>query len=350
MRVLYVAPIKYGNTAQHRYLSLLRLGHDVEMIDSDKFIATNAMVQKFEFRSQIGPNVSSFNTHILDRASAFRPDIVWFDKALALRPATVRGLQRWGIRTVSYMIDNMFGPRVDPGWRLYRQCIPLHDLHVTQRDCNIAQYRAVGARDVVKIQTAFEPTVHYPPSPDWSDADRDRQASFIGNPYDDRADRLTEVAMFYRQPIDISGNRGAWATKLAPEMMRRFFRSHELLGAAYREGIWRSRVNIAFVTRSNEDEFAHKAFEIAGCSGFLLAEDVPGHRERFIADEEAVFFTDNADLATKIARYLPDEAARRRIAAAGHARAVASGYDNDTQVAHILRVLTSRDRGSPRAG
>jgi spore maturation protein CgeB len=47
-----------------------------------------------------------------------------------------------GIATVSYMIDNAFGPRRDPGWRLYMKDIPYFDLHVVQRDSNIADYKA----------------------------------------------------------------------------------------------------------------------------------------------------------------------------------------------------------------
>jgi spore maturation protein CgeB len=38
----------------------------------------------------------------------------------------------------------------------------------------------------------------------------------------------------------------------------------------------------------------------------------------------------------KIRRYLPDEAARNRIAAAGQKRAVRSGYSNDAQVKLIM--------------
>ena len=91
----------------------------------------------------------------------------------------------------------------------------------------------------------------------------------------------------------------------------------ELYDAAYREGIWRSRINLSFLTHGNQDEYAHKSFEIAACGGFLLAERSAGHRERFGEDEEAVFFSDKEECAAKIRKYLDDEPARRRIAEAG---------------------------------
>src|SRR6185437_16742210 len=104
----------------------------------------------------------------------------------------------------------------------------------------------------------------------------------------------------------------------------------------YREAIWRSKINLSFITHSNQDEFVHKSFEIAGCGGFLLAERSAGHLERFREGEEAVFFSSFEECVEKIRRYLPDEAARARIAAAGHARAEQSGYHNDWQVGLIV--------------
>ena len=114
------------------------------------------------------------------------------------------------------------------------------------------------------------------------------------------------------------------------------FRQGELIGAAYREAIWRSRINLAFITHSNRDQVAHKSFEITACGGFLLAERTPEHQTCFREDEEAVFFSDFEECRVKIDRYLNDEPARTRIAAAGQRRAQSSGYDNDSMLRGLL--------------
>jgi spore maturation protein CgeB len=114
------------------------------------------------------------------------------------------------------------------------------------------------------------------------------------------------------------------------------FRFGELYETEYREAIWRSKINLSFLTKSNQDEYTHKSFEIAACGGFLLAERCAGHSLKFKEDEEAVFFSDTEELIAKIRRYLPDEAARTRIAAAGQARALRDGYYNDVQVGRIV--------------
>jgi spore maturation protein CgeB len=214
--------------------------------------------------------------------------------------------------------------------------IPYYDLHVVQRDANITDYKARGARDVIKIQTAYEPTIHFPPPAGWSDRDRNREVSFIGTPYDDRAETLAWLADDKDFQVTISGNDRQWKRALGLEKFSRLYREGELYQQQYREAIWRSKINLSFLTWANKDEFVHKSFEIAGCGGLLLAERSEGHRQRFVEDEEAVFFTGREELAAKIARYLQDEAARARIAAAGHARAERDGYHNDRQVGLIV--------------
>jgi spore maturation protein CgeB len=335
MRILYASQLAYGGSARFRLWTLERLGHTVIPFEIGAYESRNPFLRRVEFRLATGPAVARLNADLLAVAERERPDVFWVDKVLKLTPATLQGMTRIGITTVSYMIDNAFGPRKDPGWRLYIKCIPFFDLHVTQRDVSIPDYTSRGARSVLKIQTAYEPTIHYPPPAGWSDADRDRVVSFIGTPYDDRASvlrRLGEAGL----PITISGNRTAWSRELSAPLMDRIFFGGELYEKEYREAIWRSRINLSFLTRANLDEYTHKSFEIAGCGGFLLAERCPGHSAKFAEDEEAVFFNGYDELKHKIERYLPDEPARTRIAAAGHARALRDGYHNDVQMNLIL--------------
>jgi hypothetical protein len=281
--------------------------------------------------------VTRFNRDVLAIAKREQVQIAIFDKALQLWPKTLRRLRQSGVFCIDFVIDDPLGPRNDPGWRLYRRTVSGFDLTGVQRDVNLAEYRNAGAREVVRIQTSFERTIHYAPDDSWSDARRDRMVSFIGTPYDDRADFLTRLwrAGF---PVEISGSRPHWQAALPPDAFAATFRHGELIGDAYREGIWRSRINLAFVTHSNRDQVAQKAFEITACGGFLLAERSPEHQACFREDEEAVFFSDIDECRAKINRYLNDEPARAAVAAAGQRRAWTSGYDNDS----VLRRLLTR--------
>jgi spore maturation protein CgeB len=338
LKIVYAAGLSPNDSALYRLWALERLGHCVVPLNTYEYTRTDTVIEKLAFRLAAGPAVNRLNRDLLQMVEREKPDVVWTDKMLGMQPETLKKLREMGVATVSYMIDNPFGTRQDPGWRLYMKDIPYYDLHVVQRDANIADYRARGARDVIKIQTAYEPTIHFPPPVGWSDADRDREVSFLGTPYDDRAETL---AWLHGQelPVIISGNDRQWKRALGGEMFSRLYREGELYLQQYREAIWRSKINLSFLTWANKDEFVHKSFEIAGCGGFLLAERSEGHMLRFREDEEAVFFTGRAELEAKIRRYLPDEAGRVRIAAAGRERARRDGYHNDRQVGLIVERL-----------
>ncbi len=336
LKILYAGALSPNDSALYRLWALERLGHKVVPLNSYEYSRFETLVGKITFRLAAGPSINRLNRDLLHLAEREKPDLVWADKLLGMQPKTLERLRAMGIATVSYMIDNPFGTREDPGWRLYMKDIPYYDLHVVQRDANIADYMARGARDVIKIQTAYEPTIHFPPPAGWSDKNRDREVSFIGTPYDQRGEFLTGLWRDDAISVSISGSERLWRKSLDQQAYAGMFREGELYGPAYRDGIWRSKINLSFVTHANQDEFVHKSFEIAGCGGFLLAERTQGHMDRFAADEEAVFFSTVKECADKIRRWLPDEAGRARVAAAGHVRAASCGYHNDGQMRLIL--------------
>ncbi|MGA8939109.1 MAG: glycosyltransferase family 1 protein, partial [Acidobacteriaceae bacterium] len=193
MKILYAAQLSPNDSAQYRAWALERLGHVVVPLNCLEYAPKSALLGKVVHRAQMGPWVSRLNRDVLAMAERERPEVFWADKLLGLWPETLDRLRAMGVKSVSYMIDNAFGPRRDPGWRLYMKDIPHFDLHVVQRDKNIADYMERGARDVIKIQTAYEPTIHFPVEGAWSDKDRDRGVSFIGTSYDDRPEFLTRL-------------------------------------------------------------------------------------------------------------------------------------------------------------
>jgi spore maturation protein CgeB len=266
VKILYVGQLSPNDSALYRMWALERLGHRVVAMDSLGYVPGSALMRKVVHRAQVGPWVSKFNRDILAAAEREKPEVFWADKLLGLNPTTLDRLRTMGVKTVSYMIDNAFGPRRDPGWRLYMKDIPHFDLHVVQRDKNIADYMDRGARGVIKIQTAYEPTIHFPVEGAWSDKDRDRGVSFVGTSYDDRPAFLTRLWRERGFPVVISGDR-MWRERLDPEAVKALYTGTELYGKAYREAVWRSRINLSFITHSNQDEFVHKRIFAGGAVG-----------------------------------------------------------------------------------
>ena len=157
LKILYAATLSPHDSSQYRLWALERQGHTVVPLNAYAYVPSHAMLAKLQHRLQAGPWVRQLNRDLLALAERERVEVLWADKLLGLQPETLDQLRAMGVVTISYMIDNAFGPRRDPGWRLYLKDVSHFDLHATQRDVNVQDYLDRGARDVLKIQTAYEP-------------------------------------------------------------------------------------------------------------------------------------------------------------------------------------------------
>ena len=253
-------------------------------------------------------------------------------------PATVEAIKALGARTVCYNQDNPFGPRNDGCWMQFMRVYKLFDLHCLFRSVDVERYTNWGL-PFIRIALSYDPQQHFPPPAGWSDRDRERDVSYVGSPHEQRPAFLEKLgdllgALPGNVRLGVAGPRWeqAW-----PEALRaRYVFGGMMKDAAYRESIWKSKVNLAFLTRMNEEDVAHKSFEIAACGQFLLAERAPGHLEAFEEGKEAAFFSSPEECAEKARYYVEHPAEREAIAAAARARALSSGYDNDSQLAKVL--------------
>ena len=335
-KILYVADLRFGGTATYRLEALRRIEQEVTPFDPAPWLSQSPLLSKLRYRYPVGPLVAEANKALLNAVKSQKPDVIWFDKPLFFTPKTIEEIKSTGAKTVCYNQDNPFGPRNDGCWMQFYRAYKLFDLHCLFRTVDIQRYTNWGL-PFIKIQLSYDPAVHFPPPAGWNDSNRPRGLSFIGTPYDERHKFLQTLAEIYSLPLVISGDR--WDKVYPPEVLRKYVVSGGLKEAAYREGMWQSKVNLAFVTQSNEEDVAHKAFEITACGAFLLALRTPGHQAAFVENKEAVFFSSVEECAEKARYYLNHEAEREAIAQRGRERAVNSSHDNDTQLKRVLLKL-----------
>ena len=335
--ILYVGTLSRGETSLYRFRTLQRLQQHVIPFDlamySYRLGKMNALVSRFPMQ----PLIYKVNADLLAAVQKEQPEVVWFDKPTNFTPATMLRVKESGALTVSYVHDTPFcrhaGGRWD--WYQYFKIIHMLDLHCIVRNADIPRYQG-RSLNFIKIQLSYDPCEHFPPQDCWSDADRTRDASFTGSPFDDRPQFLRALIETYKLPVVISGPK--WGKVFSKQEMRQYTRGGMLRGAEYRENIWKSKINLAFITQ-NEEDVAHKAFEIAACGGFLLALRSPGHKACFEEGKEAEFFSSLEECADKIRFYLDHPVEREEIARRGCERAKRSGYDNDTQLSRVLKKL-----------
>jgi hypothetical protein len=335
-RILYIGPLGSGQTSLYRYRALQRLQQDVIPFDNAKYGFKWGKLNWFAARFPMGPMIARINADLMTAVQKNKPDVIWFDKPTQFTPATISRVKESGAQTVCYNQDNPFGPRNDGCWHQFYRIYRMLDLHCLFRDADIPRYAGWGL-NAIKIQLSYDPHEHFPPTAGWSDADRTREVSYIGSPYEDRPRFLLALAREYNLPVTISGP--GWEKAFGKIEQKRYMRGGMLRDAEYRENIWKSKINLTFITRMNEEDVAHKAFEIAACGGFLLALRSPGHEACFEESKEAEFFSSVEECADKIRYYLDHPVEREGIARRGCERAKRSGYDNDTQLARVLKKL-----------
>lgn len=335
-RILYVATLAPFNTASHRFDSLQVLGQQTQAFNLEPYQPSSRMAAWLQLRYPLGPLVARVNHALRNAVASFHPDVVWFDKPTLFTRDTMHAIHRAGAKIVFYVQDAPFGKRNDGCWRQFLKVFRMADLHCLVRQADVARYRAWGL-PWVETMFSFNPRLHLSPPPGFSDASRDRAISYIGHPHEQRPAFLIQLARNHKLPVFINGNR--WQQSLSSDEQRLFTLGGFLANEAYRDAIWRSKINLSFVTEDNEDDISHKAVETAGCGGFLLALRTPGHQAIFEEDREAVFFSSVEECADKARFYLDRPDLREAIAARGRERAVRSGYDNDTQLARILNRL-----------
>ena len=339
-RILYVASLSPEQTSYYRYEGLQRIGQEVHPFDPGPYKPSTRAGFWLQFHYPLGPLVAKINQDLRKAVADLRPEVVWFDKPTLFTRKTMQAVRRVGAKAVFYVQDAPFGPRNDGCWLQFKKILPMADLHCLVRKADVARYSAWGL-PWIETMLSFDPAVHFPPPAGFSDADRNRAISYIGHPHEQRGAFLLSLARDYHLPVFINGNR--WRTLLTSDEQRYVTIGDFMAGEAYRSGIWRSKINLSFVTKDNEEDIAHKAVEIAACGCFLMAVRTPGHEALFEEDKEAVFFSSVEECADKARFYLERPDLREAIAARARERAVRGGYDNDTQLARILNRLDGKE-------
>jgi len=338
-RILYLGDMRYGETSGYRFEALRRLGQEVIPFQITDYDFKQPFLNKLRAYFASGPWIVSFNKAVLRAAREHKPDVIWMDKPIYITAKTLGKIKNAGALTVSFTQDGPFGPRKDKVWRQYYRTFKLFDLHCLFRSVDVARFQQWGL-PYVSLMFSYDPATHFPPPGEWTDSQRNREVSYVGSPLEDRPQFLRALAEQHNLPLVIDGPH--WQKIFTPELMARYVSKGQLMGKAYREAIWKSKINLSFLTQLNEDDIAHKSVEIAACAGFLLTLRCPGHEALFEEDKEAVFFSSIEECADKIRFYLPRGDLRQQIGQRARERALRSGYDNDTQLIKVLQALDGK--------
>jgi spore maturation protein CgeB len=335
MKIVYTGPLRAGDTCELRRRALERLGHETIAVDLLPFVERGGgLGRKLQWHLRTGALVRDYNAAILSALDR-RPDVLWVDKGVFVRPALLEQARARGVRWLVHYSPDNYLLRQNSSRHLWRG-LPHYDVVVTTKRSNVMLLSTAGARRVLLSGNAFDPDLHRPI--ELSDADRAAfgcDVSFIGRWEPDR-ERLLEAIVAL--PIRLRVRGPGWE-RVRSRLLKPVCEARPLYGDDYVKAIAAAKINLGLLSIVAGDAITQRSIEIPACGAFMLAERTGEHRLHFADGEEAVFFEGSADLVQKVREYLADDAARERIAIAGRARCVVSGYTYDDRLREILASL-----------
>jgi spore maturation protein CgeB len=261
----------------------------------------------------------ALNRRLLEAASDCRPDVVIVAKGAYVFPTTLRNLRVLGARLVNYATDDPFNNRSADGW--LRSSIREYDLYACTKRVIESDVRTAGCKRTAFVRFAYDPELHFPDHPRTSDEVNEFASDvvFVGGADADRLPYMDALLSIPGLKLALYG--GFWDRQ--PRRYRRLARGI-VTGRRYRLALTSAKIALGLYREANRDQHSMRTFEIPACGAFLCAPRSAEHEELFREGTDAAFFGSPDELKSQVTRYLDDDDARTRIAAAGF-RAVTQG-------------------------
>src|ERR1700688_2500117 len=338
LSILYLGP--NSGTSLHRAFSLTRLGHNVQILDAYDFLPVSQLTDFWIHRTGAWGLEQFIRSRVLNVIQSTEFDVIWVDAGDLIGPKLVRSLKAHAKFVINYNVDDPYGARDSNKWRLYLQSVPIYDLVVVVRDCNVDEARMAGAKQVMRVHRSSDEVAHAMRALSLEDETKWKsEVAFVGTWMPERGPllaRLVECGI----PLSIWGNR--WSRAREWPILKSHWRGPGLENEEdYAKALQCAKVCIGLLSKGNRDSCTQRSFEIPHLAGVLCAERTPEHLSLYKEDEEAAFWSDADECAEKCKMLLADDAWRSAIAKRGHLRAILNGTRNEVVMNHIItRVFT----------
>lgn len=336
MRIYYIGQLSRGGTCLARMETLQSLGHDTVPFDLSRWTSGGSrLFRSVAHRANFGPNVWGLNRALTKHAVSLGPvDLVWVDKGRWIYPETLEVIRaKTQARLFHYTPDpQLFFHKS----RHFRRSIPHYDWMATTKPFECDLYRSLGARKVLFALQGFDKRfADYQARP--HEAKWSSDVCFVGHYERHYAEKLKAVSQVTDQ-LRVWGHRWpAYAKRHA--WARKHVAGSGAWGEDYLRALSHAKIGLGLLSKWIPETTTTRSFEIPAIGKFLLAERTQDHLSLFEEGTEAEFFETDEEMQDKIRFYLSNESAREKIAAAGQARCIKSGYGSSEQLKKLLEQI-----------
>lgn len=354
LRILTTASTWFGANSYSYARGFRRAGHSTSVISDEWFMAGGwqSLPMKVLRRVLHPLMIKEFNAAVVREATLLRPHLLFVFKGYMMTRETIEAVRKLGAVTINFWPDvsvMAHGP-------LIPRAMSAYDWVFTTKTFGVGDMRRqLGVTRASFMPHGFDPEVHSAIALDATDLDRYAcDVSFIGT-WSPKKQHLLERLVHLRPDVSLRIWGGLWPTNIPT--LRAVIMGRSISGSEYSKAISASKINLGILSEvrpgsSDGDKITSRTFEIPAVGSFMLHERTDEFANYFVDGTECATFSDGDDMAAKVGFYLSHDDERRRIAAAGHARCLASGYSIDDRVAEVIakarQLLAERAAGIGR--
>jgi spore maturation protein CgeB len=327
-----------SGTSRHRAQAFARIGFDVTVIDPFSFLPKSNFMARWTWHTGCLFLEDYISRNVLAAIPNRLFGWVYVDGGELLGPRLVQELKSRFGKIVNYNIDDPFSRRDGRRFRLYLQALPIYDLVVVLRDCNISEAYSQGAQRVMRVTMSADEVAHAPSNAsaarvvEWQS-----EVLFIGTWMAERGPflaRLLELGV----PLSIYGLR--WQKAPEWDRLQRAWRGPGLYADEdYAAAIRGAKVNLGLLSKGNRDQSTTRSFEIPALEGVLCAERTDEHMRLYQEQVEAVFWSAPEECAAKCFMLLGDDRLRENMRTRGRRRCLGNGTMNEAVLLQIAEQI-----------
>jgi hypothetical protein len=339
LRILAISELWQGGDSYAYVRAFRRAGHSVAVVDAASYLAIGWKSTWLRaLRRAMEPVlVAEYNRDLIDVAKHLRPQLFFAFKGPQVNADAVRAIKAIGAIAINLYPD----VSVMAHGKYLPQALPFYNWVFTTKSFGLGDMeRELGIRNASFVPPAFDPEVHAPFALAQSDMDRyGADVSFIGT-WSPKKERMLQRVHDALPGIKLRVWGSHWDRATASQLQAAI--EHQVvIGAEYAKCIRASRINLGLLSEivkgaSSGDLITARTFHIPASGGFMLHErtnEVVGYFEE---GAECALFSEGQELITKIRHYLDHDQERQRVAEAGRARCLASGYSVDARIDQIV--------------
>lgn len=319
------------------------LGEELNSDTPIKFYNCKQVYYRVQNRLQFGPSITRLNKDIKVTVDSECFDFVFFYRPVLFTPQTIAYIAS-KTRCFAYNNDDPFSTKASPRyWHKYIKSLYYYHHIFSYRMKNMLDYTNLGMKNVSILRSYYIKESNYSITPKTYNND----IVFIGHFEDDGRDKVFMNLLENGINLRIYGpdwNKSIYYSSLCQKLG---YEITPLRGLLYNDTINRSKIALVLFSKINNDGYTRRCFEIPATNTLMLSERTKDMLEMFSEDVDAVYFSTEAELVTKINQYLRDDSARIKIAQNGYNRLIEDGHEICDRVNHIIQVfmnLKSNDK------